>query len=89
MSYCDAITLCQTCSYVSREWFVLSKCNNLWENLCRKQYGVSPTYEIKPKPKYIKEFFILSYNQFIRIATMSHHSHHPNIPLITSTNIAG
>ena len=48
LSFCDAVTLSRA-SCTCRDWRTLAACNKIWENLCRKKFGVSADC-IRPKP---------------------------------------
>jgi hypothetical protein len=72
LSYCDATTLAKA-ACVCREWHTLCNNDDLWENLCRQQFGVS-ALELKPAPDPVKELYILSHKQLRSICTLTNQS---------------
>ena len=59
LSFCDAVTLSRA-SCTCRDWRTLAACNKIWENLCRKKFGVSADC-ISPKPDPTKLLYVLTH----------------------------
>lgn len=59
LSFCDAATLSRA-SCTCRDWRTLAACNKIWENLCRKKFGVSADC-INPKPDPTKMLYVLTH----------------------------
>ena len=59
LSFCDAVTLSRA-SCTCRDWRTLAACNKIWENLCRKKFGVSADC-INPKPDPTKLLYVLTH----------------------------
>lgn len=59
LSFCDAVTLSRA-SCTCRDWRTLAACNKIWENLCRKKFGVSADC-INPKPDPTKMLYVLTH----------------------------
>jgi hypothetical protein len=59
LSFCDAATLSRA-SCTCRDWRSLAACNKIWENLCRKKFGVSADC-ISPRPDPTKMLYVLTH----------------------------
>ena len=59
LSYCDAVTLSRA-SCTCRDWRSLAACNKIWENLCRKKFGVSAEC-LRPRPDPTKLLYVLTH----------------------------
>ena len=60
--FVDAQTLSRA-SCVCRDWHNFATRNDLWETLCRNQFGVSAS-ELKPPPDPTKSLYIMTHVQF-------------------------
>ena len=63
LSFCSAPTL-TVCSAVSRLWRKLAVSDELWGNLCRKEFGVCPD-AMKPSPDPVKKLFIMTHKSLL------------------------
>ncbi|KAL3930392.1 MAG: hypothetical protein SGBAC_011784 [Bacillariaceae sp.] len=59
LSFCDGSTLARA-ACVCTEWRDLCNRNELWENLCRQTFGVSPE-ALTPSPDPVKKLYVLSH----------------------------
>mmetsp|Transcript_28412 Transcript_28412/g.82179 ORF Transcript_28412/g.82179 Transcript_28412/m.82179 type:complete len:198 (-) Transcript_28412:1260-1853(-) len=59
LAFCDAVTLSRA-SCTCRDWRSLAACNKMWENLCRKKFGVSADC-IRPRPDPTKMLYVLTH----------------------------
>ncbi len=59
LAYADAATLC-ACSASSRQLHTMSLRDDLWVNLCKVHFGVTPT-QLDPEPDPAKSLYILTH----------------------------
>ena len=62
LQFVDAQTLSRA-SCVCRDWHDFATRNDLWETLCRDQFGVSAS-QLKPPPDPTKSLYIMTHIQF-------------------------
>mmetsp|Transcript_20921 Transcript_20921/g.45297 ORF Transcript_20921/g.45297 Transcript_20921/m.45297 type:complete len:161 (-) Transcript_20921:135-617(-) len=61
LSYCDAPTLSRA-SIVSHSFYHMATCNNLWNELCRDEFGVD-SYELRPRPDPTRLLYVMSWRR--------------------------
>mmetsp|Transcript_1915 Transcript_1915/g.2829 ORF Transcript_1915/g.2829 Transcript_1915/m.2829 type:complete len:162 (-) Transcript_1915:1103-1588(-) len=82
LSYCDAKTLSRA-ACVCREWFTMSSSNMIWDDLCRKKFGIAAN-QLTPPPDPTKLLYILAYCQ-LREAMRQDQKKHETSIMVRST----
>mmetsp|Transcript_15054 Transcript_15054/g.27350 ORF Transcript_15054/g.27350 Transcript_15054/m.27350 type:complete len:191 (+) Transcript_15054:130-702(+) len=59
LSFCDARTLSRA-SCVCRSWSIMANANELWTQLCKEIFGVSPS-QLKPSPDPTRILYVMSH----------------------------
>jgi hypothetical protein len=61
LSYCDATTLSRA-SCVCHSWSIMANANELWTELCKEVFGVTP-HELTPSPDPTRILYVLSHRR--------------------------
>ena len=68
LSYCDATTLSRA-SCVCRSWSIMANANELWTELCKEVFGVTPQ-ELTPSPDPTRILYVLSHRKLREVLSI-------------------
>lgn len=68
LSYCDATTLSRA-SCVCHSWCIMANANELWTELCKEVFGVTP-HELTPSPDPTRILYVLSHRKLREVLSL-------------------
>ncbi|KAL3761761.1 hypothetical protein ACHAWU_001277 [Discostella pseudostelligera] len=69
LAYCDATTLSRACC-VCHSWSIMANANELWTELCKEVFGVTP-HELIPSPDPTRVLYVLSHRKLREVLSLS------------------
>ncbi len=69
LAFCDATTLSRACC-VCHSWSIMANANELWTELCKEVFGVTP-HELIPSPDPTRVLYVLSHRKLREVLALS------------------